>query len=255
MDPASLGGLVLVLIGVFVGMVMKGADPVALFTNIPAILIVGMGSIGATILSHPMADTKAALKALKKVISPGAAPDGAGTVERVSALANQARAEGLLALESEANSHPDPFFRKGLQLAVDGADAATIHEAMIAELKGTRDRHKAVAGWWMQAGIFAPTFGIIGAVVGLIAVLSKLDDPSKLGHGIGAAFVATFWGVFLANGLFLPFANKLKRMSADEIAHKELALQGVMALQAGTSPRAVEEKLSGLLPPAARKAS
>jgi chemotaxis protein MotA len=254
-EPASLIGLILMLVGVFVGMVIKGADPVALFTNVPAILIVFLGSLGATMISHSMAENKTAVKALKKVFLPGTQPVAADAVERISELANQARSEGLLALESEASSNPDPFFRKGLQLAVDGTDAQTLQEIMVAEIKATKERHKAAAGWFTQAGIFAPTFGIIGAVVGLIAVLSKLDDPSKLGHGIGAAFVATFWGIFLANGLFLPFSNKLKRLSADEMAYRELTLQGIMALQAGTSPRAVEEKLSGYLPPSARKAS
>lgn len=111
------------------------------------------------------------------------------------------------------------------------------------------------ANWHQSAGVFAPTLGIIGAVVGLIAVLAKLDDPSQLGHGIGAAFVATFWGVFLANGLFLPWANKLKRLSADEVAVKNLAIDGVLGIMAGGTPRVMGEKLEGYLPQSARKAS
>ena len=255
MEPASLIGLVLVLIGVFVGMVIKGADPVALFTNVPALLIVVVGTLGATFISHSMAENKAALKSMMKVFKPSPLPVAADTVATISELATQARSEGLLALESEASSNPDPFFRKGLQLAVDGTDAQTLQEIMVAEIKATKERHKVCAGWFMQAGVFCPTFGIIGAVVGLIAVLSKLDDPSKLGAGIGAAFVATFWGIFLANAVFLPFSNKLKRLSASEMAFRELTLHGILALQSGTSPRAVEEKLSGYLAPSERKAS
>lgn len=255
MDIASLVGLLLVIIGTFLGMTLKGADPVAMFTNVPALLIVFMGSIGATFLSHSMAENMAALKGLNKVMMPGPPPDPTAAVERLVALAAKARSEGLLGLEEETRTIEDPFLRKGLQLAVDGTDAAVLQETLVADVKSMKDRHKTVAGWWMQAGIFAPTFGIIGAVIGLIAVLSKLDDPSKLGHGIGAAFVATFWGVFLANGLYLPWSNKLKRLSAAEAAQRELTLHGILALQVGTSPRTLEEKLNSYLAPNMRKAS
>jgi chemotaxis protein MotA len=254
-DLASLIGLVLALIGVFVGMTIKGADPVAMFTNVPALLIVIVGSLGAVVMSNGMETTTSALKAFLKIFMPGKPPQSAEAVELFSQLAERARTAGLLGLEEDARNIDDPFLRKGVQLAIDGADAEALQDALEAEVKAMKERHKAVANWFQQMGIFAPTFGIIGAVVGLIAVLAKLDDPSKLGKGIGAAFVATFWGVFMANGMFLPWANKLKAMSAAEVAHRELTIQGVLALQTGTSPRAVVEKLNGYLPPAARKAS
>jgi chemotaxis protein MotA len=118
-----------------------------------------------------------------------------------------------------------------------------------------KDRHKVGASWMTQAGVFAPTFGIIGAVFGLMATMAKLDQPAEVGHGIAGAFVATFWGVFLANGIFLPMANKLKQFSQEEVAHKMLIVEGIMAIQAGVSPRIVEELLKSHVPPAERESA
>ncbi|MGE3621357.1 MAG: motility protein A [Acidimicrobiia bacterium] len=252
MDLASIIGLVLVLVGVFVGMILKGADPVAMFSNVAAILIVIVGSLGAVVASSRTSNSVAALKALRKVFFPGPPPDLSATLDRLTSLADRARREGLLALEDEARQIEDPFFRKALQMAVDGTTTDDLRRALVADVKAMRERHKAVAGWFTQAGVYAPTFGIIGAVVGLIAVMGKLDEPAEMGHGIGAAFVATFWGVLMANGFFLPWSNKLKALSADEVAHRLLIVEGVLSVQQGQSSRAVFEVLSSHLPPGAR---
>lgn len=255
MDIASLVGLILALVGVFVGLTLKGADPVALFTNVPALLIVVVGTIGVVWQSHTMAENIAALKSVLKVFLPGKPVEPQAMIAKILDYAQLARTEGMLSVEQRVKGEDDPFLRKALTLAADGSDPQLIREALRFEIKATQERHKTNAGWFQTAGVFAPTLGIIGAVVGLIAVLGNLDDPSKLGHGIAAAFVATFWGVFLANGLFLPWANKLKRLSADEIAAKNLVVEGVLAMQAGVNPRMIGEKLEGVLPPSARKAS
>lgn len=254
MELGSLIGFVLCFVGVFLGMVMKGANPAAMFTNYAALLIVIVGSIGAVFMSHSMKENMAALKALVKVFMPGKPADVEGTIKRLLELANKGRTDGLLGLEQEAQKVEDPFLRKGLLLAVDGTDAELIRDTLMTEVGAMKERHKASANWHQALGIFAPTFGIIGAVVGLIAVMSKLDDPSALGHGIGAAFVATFWGVFMANGMFLPWANKLKRLSAEEVACKMIVIDGILSIQAGTNPRALSEKLEGYLPPSQRQA-
>jgi chemotaxis protein MotA len=254
-DIGSAAGLVIVLVGVFLGMTMKGADPVAMFTNIPALLIVILGSIGAVVLGNPIAASLNALKALKKVFFPGPPPDLAETVERIAGLAERARREGLLALEDEVKTIDDPFLRRGLLLAVDGSDTETVRRVLVSDVKALKERHKVAAAWHTQVGVFSPTFGIIGAVVGLIAVMGKLEDPSELGHGIGAAFVATFWGVFMANALFLPWANKLRALSALEVAHRMLVIEGVIAVQLGSPPRAVVETLNTYLPPSDRRAA
>jgi chemotaxis protein MotA len=167
-------------------------------------------------------------------------------------LTNRARAEGLLALEEEAKGIEDPFFRKGIELAVDGTDPDALKKTLNSEISAMKERHKVGQGWFTSAGIFAPTFGIIGAVFGLMATMAQLNQPAKVGEGIAGAFVATFWGVFLANGIWLPWANKLKQLSLTEVAHKQLIVEGIMAIQAGVSPRVVEELLKSHIPPSER---
>lgn len=250
MEKGSLIGLPVAILGVFVGAVLKGADPVALFTNVPALLIVIIGSMGATLLSSPMKEAK--FGTFAKVMK-GAEFPTEDTIAKLVAMTNTARTGGLLALESETKSIEDPFFRKAVQLAVDGTDPAILKRVLKTEIAAKKERHKGPQTFWTNAGVFAPTFGIIGAVFGLMATMAHLDDPAAIGHGISAAFVATFWGVFLANAIYLPFANKLKRFDAEEAHHMELVLEGIMALQAGTSPRVVEEMLSSHIPPAERE--
>jgi chemotaxis protein MotA len=253
MELGSLVGFILVLVGIFLGALLKGADIVMLFTTVPALLIVIVGSLGAVMLSHPMAETAAVVKAIIKAFMPGPQPEPAETIEKIVELANRARSEGLLALEEETKKIQDPFFRKGLQLAVDGTDPEILRDTLESEVHATNERHKASQQWLTNIGVFCPTYGIIGAVFGLMAAMGKLDKPEELGHAIAAAFVATFWGVFLANGLYLPLAAKLKRMSVEEAHVKQITIEGVMAIQAGVAPRAVGEMLRGYLPPGARK--
>jgi chemotaxis protein MotA len=176
------------------------------------------------------------------------------TINVIVKLTNRARSEGLLALEDEAKSIEDPFFRKGIEFAVDGTDPEALKKTLTSEVVAMRERHKVGQGWFTQAGVFAPTFGIIGAVFGLMATMAQLSHPEKVGEGIAGAFVATFWGVFLANGIWLPFANKLKMFSQQEVAHKQLIVEGIMAIQAGVSPRVVEELLKSHVPPSERMA-
>jgi chemotaxis protein MotA len=137
-------------------------------------------------------------------------------------------------------------------MAIDGTDPEVVRDVLEVEVEAMKERHKGNAAMMTQVGVFAPTFGIIGAVIGLIATMGKLDDPEHMAHGISAAFVATFWGVFMANGLFLPFGNKLKRASAEEAQYKQLIVEGILAIQAGSNPRVVGEMLKSFLPPKVR---
>ncbi len=244
MEKGSLIGLPVVFVGVFVGAILKGADPVALFTNVPAILIVVIGATGASLLASPMKEAK--FGTFGKVMK-GATFPSVDVITKLVAMTNTARTGGLLALESEAKSIEDPFFRKAVQLAVDGTDPAILKKVLKTEIAAKKERHKGPQGFWTNMGVFAPTFGIIGAVFGLMATMSHLDNPQLIGHGIAGAFVATFWGVFLANGLYLPAANKLKRMTADEAAFMEMIVAGVLELQAGTSPRVMEGLLQSYI--------
>jgi len=252
MDPASLIGLVFVLVGVFVGAIMKHVNPAALFTVPAAFLIVIVASIGAAMLSNTMDVAKKLMTYVLKGIKGQKPFDTAGTIDQIVGFAERARREGLLSLEGELNTIDDEFFKRGLQLAIDGGDPEIVAEVMEADVKAMQERHKAGAKYMMSIGIFSPTFGIIGAVFGLIATMAHLDDPSKLGEGIGAAFVATFWGVFLANGIFLPISNKLTSMSAQEIAYKRMIIEGVLSIQAGANPRMLDDLLRSNLPPKER---
>jgi chemotaxis protein MotA len=254
MEKGTMIGLGMALVGVFLGAMMKGADIVALFTNIPALLIVIVGSLGAVLISFPFADSQKAGKYISIAMKGAPEHSASDTISQIVTLTNRARAEGLLALEEEAKKIEDPFFRKGIELAVDGTDPEALKKTLNSEINATKERHKVGQNWFTSAGVYAPTFGIIGAVFGLMATMSHLSEPEKIGHGIAGAFVATFWGVFLANGVWLPFANKLKRISAEEIAHKQLIVEGIMAIQAGVSPRVVEELLKSHVPPAERAA-
>jgi chemotaxis protein MotA len=252
MEPASLIGLIMVVFGVFVGAILKHVDPMSLFTVPAAFLIVIVASIGAAMMGNTMGDGKNLPKYIMKAMKGNKEPDTSGTIDQIVSFAERARREGLLALEEDLVKIEDPFFKRGLQLAIDGGDPDAVSEVMEAEIRGTQDRHKVGAKFIMSIGIFSPTFGIIGAVFGLIATMAHLDDPSKLGEGIGAAFVATFWGVFLANGLFLPWSNKLSVLSAKEVAYKRLIVEGVLAIQGGANPRMLDDMLRATLAPKER---
>jgi chemotaxis protein MotA len=247
---STLMGLVVVFIGVFIGSFFKGVNPVVLITNVPAILIVIVGGVGATMASFEMAATANVFKAIMKAIMPKAEVEPAERLRRIVEFATRARQEGILSLESEVAQLDDPFMKKALQLAIDGNDPDSVAEVMRTEIRTLKARHKVAADWCMTLGIFAPTFGIVGAVIGLIATLAHLDQPELLGKGISAAFVATFWGVFLANGIMLPLSNKMKRMSTEEVAGREMVMEGVLAIQSGQNPRVIEETLLTYLPPA-----
>src|SRR2546423_15502627 len=252
MEKGSMVGLGLCLAGVFGSAVMHGIQPVFLFMEFGSLIIVIFGSIGATITSFPFAATQNLSKYIKKAMKGGEPVSATKTIGQIVVLTNRARAEGLLALEEEAKNIEDPFFRKGIELAVDGTDPETVKKTLNSEIAAMKERHKTGQGWCTQAGVFAPTFGIIGAVFGLMATMAQLSHPEAVGEGIAGAFVATFWGVFLANGVWLPFANKLKMLSQEEVAHKQLIVEGIMAIQAGVSPRVVEELLKSHVPPSER---
>lgn len=253
MEKGTLIGLSVAVVGVFTSATMHGINIAFLFTEIPSILIVFTGCIGATMISFPMEATSNASKYFQKALKGGEEHSAMETIGQIVKLTNRARSEGLLALEDEAKSIEDPFFRKGIEFAVDGTDPEALKKTLLSEISAMKERHKVGQGWFTQAGVFAPTFGIIGAVFGLMATMANLSQPTAVGAGIAGAFVATFWGVFLANAVFLPIANKLKQLSTVEVAHKMLIVEGIMAIQAGVSPRVVEELLMSRVPPGERE--
>jgi len=246
---ATLIGLIVALACVMLGAQTHGVSPVFLISNVTALLIVIGGALGATMASFEMAATSGVFKAIKKAVLPKSSPEGAVNIAILVEFARKARHEGLLSLESEISRIDDVFMRRGLQLAIDGSDPEAVAQVLRTDIKAMKVRHKVAADWCQSFGVFAPTFGIIGAVIGLIATLAELEHPEKLGAGIAAAFVATFLGVFMANGVMLPLSNRLKRLSALEVVARELVMEGVLAIQGGQNPRVIEETLISYLSP------
>lgn len=231
---------------------MDGTSP-ASFINIPALLIILGGTAGVTLASVGMESMKR-VPSLYKLVFSAEPPDMRGRLDLLVSLADKARREGLLALDALLPDIEDDFTRNALQLVVDGTDPEMVHAILESEVDGMADRHEASAAPFEKAGGFAPTMGIIGTVLGLVHVLENLSAPSTLGPSISAAFIATLMGVGAANVIFLPIANRLKAISAEEVSLRMMTLEGILSIQAGDNPRLVSEKLMSYLPPAQRTA-
>ena len=242
------GAFVLLLLSVL----MEGGNPMAFF-DIPALLIVVGGTTGATLASTRASMLGVGVKALKIAIG-GSSLDLKASIDRMVSLAERARRDGLLALEDDVRDLPDPFAQKGVQLIVDGADSELVQSILHAEIDGMAERHAHVAGVFATAGGFAPTLGILGTVMSLVHVLENLDSPSSLGHSIAGAFIATLYGVGSANLIFLPISNKLKELSGEELAYREMLVSAILSIQAGDNPRLLREKLETYLDPTVRGA-
>jgi chemotaxis protein MotA len=240
-------GIVISCIGIAMGATMEGTN-VMVVINIPAILIVLVGTLGATIAACGLEAHIRLPMIYKKAIMPDDL-DLVGRVNELVGFADQARRDGLLALDEAVKGIKDPFTRKGIQLVVDGTDPDLVAAVLDAENEAMRKRHAAGRAPFMQAGALAPTMGIVGTVFGLVNVMNNLNQPSTLGPLIAAAFLATLIGVGSANVIFLPMANRLKELSEAEMHFREMTLEGVLAIQAGDNPRVVAEKLMAYVPP------
>lgn len=251
MDPLTIIGIVMCLVFTFVASTMGGIDPIGIFfMDMGSIVLVLGGSLGGTLASGTMDDAKNMAKWLLKGLMPPKEADKAATIQQLLGFAETARKEGLLALESAAKQIEDPFLRKGIEMSVDGTDPEVVREVLETEMSATQARHKTGAGFFVTAAGYAPAFGVAGTVIGLMAMLGNLSDPAALGPALAVAFATTLWGVFLANYIYLPIANTLRRTSELEMAYKELILEGIIAIQAGASPRAVSDRLMAYLTPA-----
>lgn len=250
MDLATIIGLALGIGAVMGGMILEGGNPMSLF-NIPALVIVMGGTLATAFISFPLPRVIGMIGVVMNAIF-DKGHDPRHTADVLVSMAEQSRREGLLSLESKAQGVSDPFIKKGLMLMIDGTDPERLRAIMEIELAAREERHEAGISVLESLGGFAPTLGIIGTVMGLINVLSNLSDPSTLGHKIAGAFIATFYGVFSANILFLPLAGKLKGRMKHEAHVGEMSLEGVLAIQAGENPRIVREKLDGFLAPKLR---
>ncbi|HEX7083874.1 MAG TPA: flagellar motor protein [Gaiellaceae bacterium] len=229
---------------------MEGGNPAALI-GIPPFLIVVGGTGCATFASTTLEQMKR-IPALYKKAFRGNALEPHVAIQRMVALADKARRDGLLALEDDLGEVEDDFTRKGVQLVVDGTDSDLIRAILQSEVDGMASRHRSNAHVFATAGGFAPTLGIIGTVLSLVHVLENLSNPGNLGHSIAGAFIATLYGVGSANLIFLPVANKLKELSGEELLYREMQLEAILSIQAGDNPRMLGEKLETFLAPADR---
>lgn len=252
MKAATAIGIAAGIGGLLFASMMEGTQPMAFF-NIPALIIVLVGTGAATLASVGM-DTMKTIPALYKLAFGPPELDMRGRVELIVSLAEQARREGLLALDQQLSEIDDDFTRKGLQLVVDGTDPELVREILDAEIDGMTTRHAAGATAFEKAGGYAPTMGIIGTVMGLVHVLQNLSDPSSLGPAISTAFIATLLGVGAANVIFLPVAARLRALSSAEAELRILTLEGILAVQAGDNPRVVGDKLRSFIAPSQREA-
>jgi chemotaxis protein MotA len=251
MKPSTGIGIAAAAGGLLLAAMMEGTTPAA-FLNIPALIIIVVGTGGATMGSVGLLGMKK-IPTLYRIVLSAEPQDIPGRVELLVSFAEQARREGLLALDAKISDIEDEFTRKGLQLVVDGSDPELVREVMEAELDGMISRHHSGALPFEKAGGFAPTMGIIGTVMGLVHVLQNLAAPSTLGPAISSAFIATLMGVGCANVVFLPVASRLKALSEEEVELRTMTLEGILSVQAGDNPRIVAEKLMSYVPPAERE--
>lgn len=245
MDRLSIIGLILALVALLGGSILKGAGLASLWSP-AAFVIVIVGTVAAILVHTSPPVFKHAFRIVRWVVQPPAS-NRQRLIQQIVEWSNIARRQGLLGLESQVDTLDDAFIRKGLQLVVDGVEPESIRHMMEIEL-GSQEQHDLAATKVFEGmGIYAPTLGIIGAVLGLMSVMQNLADPSKLGHGIAAAFTATIYGIASANLLFLPVSAKLKSVIAATTREREMVIEGLIAIAQGENPRNIESSLAGFM--------
>lgn len=249
-DLLFIAGLLVALGGIVLAMVIDG-NSLGPLVGPSSFLLVVTATIGAAIMSYRGAELsgmpKSALKAATAEV-----PDVQATITQLAQLAETARREGMLALERRLDEVNDRFLRLGVQLLVDGADEDVVRDTLEIELASIEERHRTAIGFFRTLGSYAPTFGMVGTIIGLINMLGNLTDPSQLGAGLALALLTTFYGVLIANLIFNPVAVRLERLHEVEMAALDVALDGLLTIRRGASPRGVVERLESYLPPAER---
>ena len=245
MDKATWGGILLGVGGIVAGLLLEGGKLAQILQPTAAMIVFG-GTLGATLIQFPL---PVVLDAFRRLIHVFIEPkhDGMATVKELVTYANKARREGIVSLDSELEKIQDPFLKKSLMLAVDGTEPQELRKMMELELDNVAEREEKIPQVFESAGGFAPTIGIIGAVLGLIQVMQHLDKIDEVGRGIAVAFVATVYGVGSANLFFLPSSGKLKIRIREEQVLREMTLEGVISILEGMNPRMLETKLLGFL--------
>lgn len=250
MDIASVLGLVLA-VGLVIGSIATGSAPFTAFLDLPSVLVVVGGSIGAAFICFPLRSLLNVPHVTKKVFF-NRAESVPALIEQLVSLAETARRDGLLALEGRMHEVHHPFIRLGIQMAVDGTRPEVIEDIMRTEMDAVATRHRDGKSVMDQMGRFAPAYGMIGTLMGLIMMLSDMSDPSTIGSGMAVALITTLYGAIIANVVFMPFAEKLGFINKQELLGLEVIVRGIMAIQSGENPRVIEQKLNTFLPPKLR---
>ena len=245
MDKATIIGLVLAIVGILAGLLIEGGSVSQIAQPTAAMIVLG-GTFGATMVNFPLPVVMTAVRSLGRVFF-DKGTNSVVLIQEMVRYGNKARKEGIVSLDTELEKISDPFLKKALMLAVDGTEPEELRKMMELELDNQAERDENTPKVFEAAGGFAPTIGIIGAVLGLIQVMQHLDNISEVGRGIAVAFVATIYGVGSANLLFLPAAGKLKLRLREGQVQKEMMLEGVISILEGMNPRMLEAKLQGFL--------
>lgn len=218
----------------------------------PASLAITLGgTLAATLINYPLSRVKETAQIVRRIFAHAGA-ELPVIIESLAGYAEQARRRGLLALEDAAAGASDPFLRKGLGLVVDGLDQHVIRAILENDLAALAQRHKQGAALFESMAQYAPAFGLVGTLIGLVSMLRSIESPAQIGPGMAVALLTTLYGALLANLIFLPFAGKLKVRSAEEVLRKEVMLEGILAIQAGDGPTVLLEKLNAFLAPSSR---
>lgn len=242
MDLTSIIGILMGIAAVIGGQVMEGGSLSSIIQPTAFIIVMG-GTTGAILLSFPAKDLMASVKGFSVIFGGDHSAKFKEIIDLLVSFALKARKEGILALQNDIQAVEDEFLKKGLELMTDGTDPHLLRELLETELSMKEEEIGQAAKVWESAGGFAPTIGILGAVLGLIHVMENLSDPSSLGSGIAVAFVATVYGVGFANLIFIPLGNKLKFKERGTIVLREMMIEGILSIQAGESPNFIRQKL------------
>jgi chemotaxis protein MotA len=251
MDITTLLGIAIAWSALVVSVMLEGGR-LGAFINVPAAVIVFGGTIGATIIGLPWRHAAAIPQVLMRAFF-GRRVESFEVMTLLTDLIRRARRDGILALEDEVQKVSNEFLSTGLQLVIDGTSQELLRDILDTEIRAMKSRHSMGQNIFATLGGFAPTLGIVGTVMGLIHALGNLERPEDMGHLIASAFVATLYGISIANLIFLPIANKLKANSDEELAAYQLAVEGILALQAGESPRVAAAQMRSYLSPRAKQ--
>lgn len=252
MDLATLLGIIIGAVLLLVSIAIEG--DLLLYWSFSSILIVFGGTFAAIMINFSMGQVLSVFPLLKVAFSKQTT-NNIGIIDILVDFAETSRREGLLALEEKSAAVNEPFLEKGIQLVVDGTDAELVRSILEIELAFLDERHRLGQSIFEQMGALAPAFGMIGTLIGLIAMLGDLENPDQIGMGMAVALITTLYGTIAANLVFLPLAGKLRLKSEEEILIKQVMIEGILSIQAGENPRIVEEKLKSFLSPGERRRS